>query len=113
MKAALVVKFTNAVPGRERASIAYAREVDDFYAKKAAEGLCTEPKWLWASAGEHIWFVEGEYEALLGLLAEPEVQKFLGMGPILTQGFGWSLCQVGREVMFGPYEKALMDLKII
>ena len=113
MKAAFVVQFTTAVPGREKAAIAYAREVDDFYGKKAAEGLCTEPKWFWATAGENMWFVEGEYEALLGILAGPESQKFLVMGPILVEGFGWSLCQVGREEMFGPYEETLKELKII
>src|SRR6516165_3681454 len=107
MKAAVVVKFTISIPGREKAAMAYAREVDDFWGKKAAEGLCTEPKWFWATAGEHIWFVEGEYEALLGIVATPEAQKFLSMGPILVEGFGWGLYQVGREEMFGPYEDML------
>ena len=113
MQAALVVRFTNPVPGREKAAIAYAREVDDFYGKKAAEGLCTEPKWFWAPAGESIWIVEGEYEGLLGILATPEAQKFIVQGPILVQGFGWGLYQVGREEMFGPYEQTLKELKII
>lgn len=113
MKAAFVVKFTTAVPGREKAAIAYARASDDFYGKKAAEGLCTEPKWFWATVGESMWIVEGEYEALLGILATPEAQKFLVMGPILVEGFGWGLYQVGREEMFGPYEETLKELKII
>jgi len=113
MKAAFVVKFTTSVPGREKAAIAYASEVDDFYAKKAAEGLCTEPKWYWATAGENMWIVEGEYEALLGIIATPEAQKFLVMGPILVQGFGWGLYQVGRVEMFGPYEDTLKELQII
>ena len=113
MKAAFVVKFTTVVPGREKAAIAYARASDDFYGKKAAEGLCTEPKWFWATAGESMWIVEGQYEALLGILATPEAQKFLVMGPILVEGFGWGLYQVGREEMFGPYEETLKELKII
>jgi hypothetical protein len=113
MKAAFVVKFTTSVPGREKAAIAYAREVDDFYGKKAAEGLCTEPKWFWATAGESMWIVEREYEALLGILAMAEAQKFLVMGPILVEGFGWGLYQVGREEMFGPYEETLKELKIV
>ena len=36
MKAAMVVKFTKAFPGREKAAIACGREFDDFYGKKAA-----------------------------------------------------------------------------
>jgi hypothetical protein len=35
-----------------------------------------------------MWIVEGEYEALLGILATPEAQKFLVTGPILVEGFG-------------------------
>lgn len=65
MKAAIVVKWTTPVPGREKAAVAYGREVDDFYGKKAADGLCTEPKWFWAPTGESLWFVEGAYESLL------------------------------------------------
>lgn len=113
MKAAMVVKFTTAIPGREKAALAYAHEVDDFWGKKAVDGLCTEPKWFWAPTGESLWFVEGEYDALLGILATPEAQKFLVQGPILVQGFGYGLYLAGREEMFGPYEETLKELKII
>jgi hypothetical protein len=112
MKAALLAKWTSVVPGRERAAIAFGREVDDFYGKKAEEGLCTEPKWLWAPIGESLWFVEGEYEALLGILAMPEAQKFLVKSTILLQNWGYGVYQIGREEMFGQYEEALTDLKI-
>ena len=110
MKAALVAKWTTAVPGREKTALAYGREVDDFYGKKAAEGLCTEPKWFWASTGENLWFVEGEHEALLGILATPEAQNLRFKGRILLQNYGYAVCQTGREEMFGPYEETLTDL---
>jgi hypothetical protein len=112
MKAAMVVKWTTPVPGREKAAVAYGREVDNFWGKKATEGLCTEPKWFWALTGENMWFVEGEYDALLGILATPESQKLLAKGSILAQDFGSGLCMVGREEMFGPYEETLKELKI-
>ena len=112
MKAAAVVKWTTPVPGREKAAIAYGRAVDEFFEKKAAEGLCTEPKWFWSTTGESLWFVEGEYDALLGILATPEAQKFLVKGPILVQGFGYGLYLAGREEMFGPYGETLKELKI-
>jgi hypothetical protein len=54
MKAAMVAKWTTPVPGQEKAAFAYGREVDDFFGKKAAEGLCTEPKWFWAPTGESL-----------------------------------------------------------
>jgi hypothetical protein len=112
MKTALVVKFTNPVPGRERAAIAYARELDDFVAKKVAEGVCTEPKWFWSSTGENLWFVEGEYDALLGLLSTPEVTKFENKGMILMQSFSSELYVVGREESLVPFEEALAELDI-
>jgi hypothetical protein len=112
MKAAMVVKWTTAIPGREKAAIAYGRDVDDFFGKKAAEGLCTEPKWFWTTSGENLWFIEGEYDALLGILATPEAQKFLIKGALLVQGFGYGLYLAGREEMFGQYEEVLTDLKI-
>lgn len=113
MKAAMVVKFTTPIPGREKAALAYAREVDDFWGKKAVDGLCTEPKWFWAPTGESLWFVEGEFDALVGILATPEAQKFLVQGPTLVQSWGYGLYQTGREEMFGPYEETLKELKII
>jgi hypothetical protein len=112
MKAALLVKWTTPMPGREKAAIAYGREVDDFWGKKATEGLCTEPKWFWAPTGENLWFVEGEYDALLGILATLESQKLQVKGSILSQGFGYGLYMVGREAMLGPYEEMLKELKI-
>lgn len=112
MKAAMVVKWTTPVPGRELAAVAYGREADDFWGKKAAEGLCTEPKWFWATGGENFWYVEGEYEALLGVLATPEAQQLLVKGNILAQDFRYGLYQVGREEMFVPYEQTLAALKI-
>lgn len=112
MKAAMVVKFSTAYPGRERLGIDYAREADEFFAKKAAEGLCTEPKWFFAPIGESLWFVEGEYDALLGILATPEAQKFLVEGAILLQDFGYGLYRTGREEIFAPYEEVLSELKV-
>ena len=112
MRAAFVTKWTTPVPGREMAAIAYGRDVDDFFAKKAADGLCTEPKWFWAPTGENLWFVEGEYETLLEIYATPEVQEFLVKGPILVQNFGYALYQVGRDELFGRYEEALTKLGI-
>ncbi len=112
MKAAMVVKWTAVVPGREKAAIAYGRAVDEFFGKKAAEGLCTEPKWFWPPTGESLWFVEGEFDALLGISATPEAQKFQLMGSILLQDWGYDICLTGREEMFGPYEETLKELKI-
>jgi hypothetical protein len=112
MKAAMVVKWTTPFPGRERLAIAYGREVDEFFEKKAADGFCTEPKWFFAPTGESLWLIEGEDAALLGILAMPETQKLLAKGPIIVQDFGYGLYRTGREEMFELYEEVLSDLKI-
>ena len=112
MKVALVVKFTNPVPGRERAAVAYIREVDDFAKKNAAEGICTEPKWLGSSTGENMMLVEGEYEALLALSGSPEVTKLENKGMILLQDFRSDIVVVGLNDAFGAYEEALTELNI-
>ena len=103
MKAALVVRFTNPVPGRERAALDYGREVEDFAKKKATEGI-TEPKWYWSSSGENMMIIEGEYEKLLGLSSTPEAMKLENKGMILLQDFRDELVVVGRDEAMGPYE---------
>lgn len=112
MKAALVVKFTNPVPGRERAALAYGHELDDFAKKKAGEGLVTQPKWYWSSNGDNMIIVEGEYEKLLELTSDPEVTKLENKGMILMQDFRDELVAVGRDEAVGGYEAALAELHI-
>ncbi len=112
MKAALVVKFTNPVPGRERAALAYEHEIDDFARKKAAEGVVTQPKWYWSSSGDNMVIVEGEYEKLVELTSDPEAIKLENKGMILMQDFRDELVVVGRDEAMGPYEEALAELNI-
>ncbi len=111
MRAALVVRFTNPVPGRERAAIAYGREVDEFVRKNAARGL-SEPKWYWSSSGENMIIVEGEYDKLLELSSTPEAMKLENKGMILMQDFRDELVAVGRDEAAGLYEQALTELGI-
>jgi hypothetical protein len=111
MKAALVVRFTNPVPGRERAALAYGREVDEFTRKNAAKGI-SEPKWYWSSSGENMIIVEGEYEKLLELTSTPEAMKLENKGMILMQDFRDELVAVGRDEAEGLYEQALTELGI-
>ena len=112
MKAALVVTWTIAVPGRERQSIDYAREVDEFWGKQAVEGHCSEPEWFWASHGLSTWIVKGEYEQLLMLMAMPEAQRLMMMGRLLVQDFTYQICIYGREEMVAPFEALTKQLQL-
>lgn len=112
MKVALVVMFTNPVPGREKAAVAYARELDDFARKRAADGVITEPKWLWTSNGDNMLIIEGEYEDILALSTTPEVTKLENKGTILIQDFRSEIYVVGRDESLVPYEEALAELNL-
>lgn len=111
MKAALVVRFGNPVPGREKAAIAYGHELDDFARKNAAK--ISEPRWYWSSRGENMIIIEGEYENLLELTTKPEAIKLENKGMILLQNFRDELVVVGRDQAEGLYQEALQELHLV
>ncbi|HEX6074112.1 MAG TPA: hypothetical protein VFZ32_02485 [Micromonosporaceae bacterium] len=112
MKAAMVTTFGQAFPGREKAAVKYSHEVEEFFTKKAAEGMFTEPKTFFAPTGKSFWFIEGEYDALVKLLATPETEKFLTIGKLLFQDFGYGLYVTDYEEMMRRYEWALRELEL-
>lgn len=112
MKAALVVRFSNPVPGREKAALAYQREVEDFAKNKASEGI-TPPKYYWSSSGENMMIIEGDYEKLLSVTSTPEAMKLENKGMLLLQGYRDELVVAGeRDEVVGMYEEVLTELGI-
>jgi hypothetical protein len=112
MKAAIVITWTGVRTGRESLSVAFAREVDAYWGKLAAEGKCAEPKWFWAMNGPSYWIVEGDFEALLMLSSTPEAQKLLLKGPFICENFGQEICVAGREEMLKPTEELISEMKL-
>lgn len=113
MKAAFVVTWSTPVPGREKKAIEYFREVNDFFAKLAAEGKCTEPEYFLAPHGPHFWFVKGEFETLAGLQALPKVQEFIFQGRYLNTGFDYGFYLVGTDENLKFFEDAGVKLGFI
>jgi hypothetical protein len=113
MKAAMVTTFSTPFPGREKAALTFGRELDEFFAKKAADGYCTEPKTFYAPYGKSFWFVEGEYETLATLFSTPDVEKFLMKGRLLFQDFGYALYLTDNEDIMRRYELALRELHLV
>lgn len=111
MKAAIVSTWITAVPGREREAIDYGREVDEFWAKMAAEGKCSEPEWFWATRGLNMWIVKGDITDLLALQTSPEAQRLATKGRLLLQNFEYDLSIYGREEMLTPFEEVAKELK--
>ena len=106
MKAAVVVSWTVPKVGREKQSIAYAREVDEVWGKFAADGKCSEPEWFWATRGHSLWIVKADYETLLGLMAE--TMDLTRKGQLLVDDFEFDIHLCGREENLAPYE-AIVD----
>lgn len=105
MKAAFVVTWSASVPGREKKALEYFREANDFFAKLAAEGKCTEPEFFIGPRDYKIWFVKGEYETLSELLTLPKVQEFIFANSLTTQDFAYFIAPVGTDEYLKAYEQ--------
>jgi hypothetical protein len=105
MKAALVVTWSAPVPGREKKGLEYFRDVNDFFAKLAVEGKCTEPEFFVGPRDYKIWFVKGEYETLVGLLGLPKVQEFIFATSLTTQDFQYFIAPIGTDEYLKAYEE--------
>lgn len=112
MKAALVTTFGSPIPGREHLAIEYARQVDDYWGKVAALGICSEPEWYWASRGHNIWVTRGEMEDLMDQLLSPVGVWLMNKGKALVEGFGYDLYVCGREEGLKPFEDMLAQLRL-
>jgi hypothetical protein len=87
MQTALVVTWTHPVPGREERALAYGAEVTEFWGKKAAEGICTEPEIFFSESGRGLWFVKGDRDKLLHI-GDTEEAKLLSLkGELLLENF--------------------------
>jgi hypothetical protein len=113
MKAALVVTWSAPLPGREKKALEYLREVNDFYGKLATEGKCTEPEWFMSAHGRRIWFVKGEYESLMDLMALPKVQEFIFTGDFLIRDFEYGITPIGSDELIRSFEEVGVKLGYI
>lgn len=87
MQTAIVVTWTHPFPGREEKALAYGAEVTDFWGKKAAEGICTEPEIFFSERGTGFWFVKGDRDALLQIHDTDEARLLTFKGELLLENF--------------------------
>jgi hypothetical protein len=110
MKAALVVTWNDAKPGRELKALDFAAEVTGFWEKQAAAGKCSRPEtFLSPGTGRGTWLVKGERSVLEQLQESPESITFLAKGEVLLEHFRWEIQLAGESVQefFVEYAKAL------
>ncbi len=95
MNSAFVVRWVRPVPGREKAALDYAVEVNEHWGKLAADGRCSEPEMFFLPDGTGIWIVRGDREALAVDIATDTSERLIARGQLLLEGFRFDLAVTG------------------
>lgn len=95
MKAALMVKWSGVIPGREKATAEYALEVAEYWGKAAADGKCSEPEFFVGSGDVVYWMVKGEEDDLRALQMSDDGQRLLIKGEFLLADFTYAYFDTG------------------
>jgi hypothetical protein len=95
MKTAMVVTWTEPIPGREMKAIEYGADVTTFWTKQAEAGKCSMPDMLFSERGSGMWIVMGERDTLLALHDTAEAQTLITRGQLLMNGFCVDFFTVG------------------
>lgn len=95
MRFAYVVTWKGAITGREKLSLDYGFEVQEYWGKLAADGKCTEPEMFFFPDGHGMWMVKGEFETLERLWMTDEAQHLLVKGRYVLEDFGYEFVRTG------------------
>ena len=98
MDAAIIVTWSEPIPGREKQALAYAAESNEYWGKLAAEGKCSAPEWFLFGGGHGLWIVKGDRDPLLALFMGPQSQRLSTKGELLLQGYTCEFAQTGSAV---------------
>ena len=115
MDASLVVTWSHVLPGREMKAMQYAMEVDEFWAKLAAEGKCTAPEWFFSTLGHNIWMVKGDLETLRAIEDTDEAKMMNEKGFWLLADFGLEYYLTGAAAAASNewYIRAGQELELV
>jgi hypothetical protein len=87
MQAAMVVTWTEPVPGREMVAVEYGAEVTAYWTKQAEAGKCSPPEMFFSERGLGLWMVKGDRDTLLTLHDTDESQNLIMRGQLLLSDF--------------------------
>jgi hypothetical protein len=99
MKAAIVMTWTHPFPGREEKALAYAKEVNEFWGKQAAEGHCTPPEMYFSDVGIGLWIIQGDRDELLHIGDTEEARLLTLKGDLLLESFKVEIFYVGDSAV--------------
>jgi hypothetical protein len=94
MDSALIVTWRTPIPGREKAALDYAVEVNEYWGKLAADGKCSEPEMFFLS-DYGMWMVKGTTDTLWQLYGAEASQRLLRKGQLLLDHFTYELVKTG------------------
>jgi hypothetical protein len=96
--AALVVTWTQPIPGREAKSLEVFGEALGWWGKHASEGRCGKPRTFFAGDGSGgILIVEGRSDALHELVESDEYQKLNSKAAMIVNDFRATLHYGGTD----------------
>lgn len=95
MKAAIVVTWTEPVPGREMKALEFGVDVTAYWTKQADAGLCSAPEMFFSERGSGMWIVKGDRDALFSIHDTEESQNLLARGQLLMNDFSMDFFTVG------------------
>lgn len=87
MQAAMVVTWTEPVPGREIKAVEYGADVNAFWTQQCQAGNCSAPETFFSERGSGLWMVKGDRDTLMEIHDSEESQNFIMRGQLLLKDF--------------------------
>ncbi len=87
MKVAMVVTWTEPIPGREMKALEYGIDVTAYWTKQAEAGKCSKPEMLFSEHGNGMWIVKGDRETLMSIHDSEEAERLVARGQLLMSDF--------------------------
>jgi len=95
MKSAMVVTWTEPIPGREMKALEYGADVTTYWTKQAKAGKCSTPETYLSERGKGMWIVEGERDTLFAIHDTDESRDLIIRGQFLLSEFCVDFFTVG------------------
>jgi hypothetical protein len=99
MKAALMVTWEGAYPGREQKAFELGAEIDAYFGKLAADGRCAAPEqFISPATGKGFWLLKGDRGAIEEILDTEEAQLLDARCTVMLRHYTWELVLADEEV---------------
>ncbi len=87
MEVAMVVTWTEPIPGREIKAIEYGADVAEYWTRQSEAGKCSAPELFFSEGGHSLWMVKGDQDTLRALHDSDESQNLITRGTLLLNDF--------------------------